>query len=801
MPDERVRQRATSAPNRHRFRFSRSLTRFLPAPDRETVLFVILAFFLGRARIADTLSPFGIAFFAAACLYRPKLLTLIGLAVSAGALSTGLGPRSVEAVVFVAALPVLIRALPVHSPARLAALLPGISFVVSLATGVGTALIWARSPMGFITALFQGVTTCLLALIFMAGLSLITNPRRGRILSGEEVLALVVLLAGAMSGMASVTCYGVSLRDVFGAVIIISAALVAGSGLAAAIGVTVGLISSLSGVLSPAMIGTQAFAGLLAGIFKEFGKWGAGAGYLVGYLIFSLFMAQPLDIPHLLIGQAIGLLIVIAWPRGSLESVARMVVGTAEYKERQAATDRTLRTLTSERLKEFGRVFEELARSFEQIASSAAETVEERTLDKLLNTIASRVCNSCPSYRTCWDADFYRTYKVLIDMLALAEQNGGVAASDLDDDQRRRCVRLNDLLTTVNYLFEMYRTEHFWQKRVSESREIVSGQLRGISQIMTSLASEIRLDVEFQDELEDILAAELTERDLPYRTLSAVRNAGRHVEVTLACEPCDHYDDCARSYAPVIGKVIGQTLGVEKCECSWRNPKQSCLFKLYPTRAFDFRVGVAKRAKAGGLVNGDTHLTKELRDGKLLAILSDGMGNGPRAAMESRATIGLLDELVEVGFDVELAVRTVNSILVLRSPEEIFATVDLIVIDLHTGEGGFIKIGACPTYIVRSGEVTRIKLASLPLGILNSIDVEQSRQTLRAGDLVIMVSDGVLTGRDGQRDDWLIRLLKRSQGQDPQAIADEVLTRGLAASAADSDDMTVVVIRIEAHPD
>jgi len=738
---------------------------------------------------------------AAACAYRPRLILPIGATVSAGALSVGLTARGVETVVFAIALPLLVRTLPVRSSTRQAALMPGLAFGISLTAAVGTALVVNRSPMGFITGLFQGVTTCLLTLIFMAGLSLITNPRRGRILNGEEILALVVLLAGAMSGMATIAWRGISLRDVFGAVIITSAALVAGSGLAAAIGVTVGLISSLSGVLSPALIGTQAFAGLLAGIFREFGKWGAGAGYLVGYLIFSLYLSQPLDILHLLLGQMIGCFIVLVWPRAHLEAVARTVVGTPEFKERQAVTDRTLRNFTSERLKEFGRVFEELARSFEQIASSAAETVEERTLDRLLNTIAARVCNACPAYRNCWDAGFYRTYKALFDMLALAELNGSVAASDLDEDQRRRCVQLDDLITTVNYLFEMYRTEHFWQQRVAESRGIVSGQLRGISRIMTSLAAEIRLDVEFQEELEDVLAGELAARDLPCRSLTAVRNAGRHVEVTLTCEPCDHFDECARTYAPVVSRLIGQTLGVEKCECSWRNPKQGCTFKLYPMRSFDFRIGVAKRAKSGGLVNGDTHLAKELRDGKLLVILSDGMGNGPRAAMESRATVGLLDELIEVGFDVELAVRTVNSILVLRSPEEIFATVDLAIIDLHTGDAGFIKIGACPSYIVRGGEVNRIKLASLPLGILNSIDVEQSRQRLRAGDTVVMISDGVLTGHEDQRDDWLIRLLKRSQGREPQAIADEVMTRGLAASAEETDDMTVVVIRIEARPD
>lgn len=776
------------------------LARFASTVDGEAVLLAVLAFFLGRARIADTLSPFGPAFLAALCAHRSKLTLPIGALISLGALSGGVGPRAFETIAFVTLLPLALR-LPIGRRTwRREAWLPVAALVVSLCVGVCSASLINRSPMGFITAIFQGVTACLLTLIFTAGLSLISTPARRPALATEEVLALVVILAGAMSGMATITLYGISLRDVFGAVIIVGAALVAGSGLASAIGVTVGLISSLSGVLSPALIGTQAFAGLLAGIFKEFGKLGAGVGYLLGYLIFSLSLAQPVNVPQLLIGGAVGTLIVLVWPRAHLEKLARTMVGTSEYKERQAATDQALRSLTSERLREFGRVFDELAHSFEQIATTAAQTAEERSLDKLMNTVAGRVCTSCPVYRNCWESGFYRTYKSLLDMLSQIELNGNLVASDLTEEQRKRCVRLNDLLTTINYLYEMYRTEHFWQKRVAESRQIVSGQLGGIAQIMTSLASEIRLDVEFQEELEDVIAAELTAHDLGYHQLSAVRTGGRHVEVTVTAEVCPHYDECQRSFAPLVSQLVNQTFGVDRLECGWRNQKQGCRFRLHPMRSFDCRYGVAKAAKAGGLVNGDTHLTKEIKDGKLLTILSDGMGHGPRAAMESRATVSLLDELIEVGFDTDLAVRTVNSILVLRSPEEMFATVDLILIDLHTGDAGFIKIGACPGYVISGGEVGRIKLASLPLGILNNIDVEQSHRVLRSGDVLVMVSDGVLAAQADQKDDWLVRLLKRNAGLEPQALADEILARA-AESAGGADDMTVVALRLDARPD
>ena len=94
-------------------------------------------------------------------------------------------------------------------------------------------------------------------------------------------------------------------------------------------------------------------------------------------------------------------------------------------------------------------------------------------------------------------------------------------------------------------------------------------------------------------------------------------------------------------------------------------------------------------------MSGDSFNVVTLKEGRELIVLSDGMGVGRKAAQESKATVNLLEELFNTGFGQEVAVKTVNSILLLRQRES-FATVDLALIDLYSGEIDSIKIGGSP---------------------------------------------------------------------------------------------------------
>src|SRR5690606_17288766 len=122
----------------------------------------------------------------------------------------------------------------------------------------------------------------------------------------------------------------------------------------------------------------------------------------------------------------------------------------------------------------------------------------------------------------------------------------------------------------------------------------------------------------------------------------------------------------------------------------------------------------------------------------------------------------------------ETAVETVNSILSLRSADEMFATIDLAMVDLNSALGRFMKIGSTPGFVKRGKEISVISAANPPIGILDEIDIEPIEMALQPGDLVIMFTDGIYDAprHAANKDALMKRLIAEIRTKDPQDFAD-----------------------------
>lgn len=186
-------------------------------------------------------------------------------------------------------------------------------------------------------------------------------------------------------------------------------------------------------------------------------------------------------------------------------------------------------------------------------------------------------------------------------------------------------------------------------------------------------------------------------------------------------------------------------------------------------------------------------------NGKYMIALSDGMGSGQRAAVQSKATVDLLENFLESGFDKDMAVKLVNSVLVMKSSDDTFSTMDIAVIDLYNGDTEFVKIGAAPTYLKKNERVDMIKSASLPAGILANLDTELMHRNVESGDMLIMVTDGVVDSfvGEGAGDRMLLKFIQEQDTINPQLIADNILERACTnCDDKPSDDMSVIVAKV-----
>jgi len=86
---------------------------------------------------------------------------------------------------------------------------------------------------------------------------------------------------------------------------------------------------------------------------------------------------------------------------------------------------------------------------------------------------------------------------------------------------------------------------------------------------------------------------------------------------------------------------------------------------------------------------------------------------------------------------------------------------------------------------------------TLPVGILESVEIDSCERQLANGDIVVMLTDGVADSIKDSRGDWIKALLESTPLRNPQDIADQILEEAKRNYGRQiGDDMTVLVLRI-----
>ena len=272
-----------------------------------------------------------------------------------------------------------------------------------------------------------------------------------------------------------------------------------------------------------------------------------------------------------------------------------------------------------------------------------------------------------------------------------------------------------------------------------------------------------------------------------------------NVDIEMTIPFCNGHGECEKLIAPMLSDILGETIVVKQEEHA-AYPSGFCHAVFRSTKAYTVDTGVAHAAKDGGLVSGDSYSTIELGLGKFAIAISDGMGNGERAHYESNETLQLLQKILHSGIEEKVAIKSVNSILSLRTTDEIFSTLDLAMIDLQNASTKFLKIGSTPSFIKRGNKVIKIQASNLPIGILQEFEVDVVSEQLKAGDLLIMMSDGVFEGprHVENYDVWMKRKIQELQTDNPQEVADLIMEEVIRSrQGLIEDDMTVAVSKIK----
>ncbi|MFF2459946.1 MULTISPECIES: stage II sporulation protein E [Peribacillus] len=765
---------------------------------KKGISLAIIGFLLGRALILSQLAPFGLPFFAAVFLMRRDRAPLALFGLIAGGLTVH---YSNSLVIFASAFLLLlfhkIKKPAVEGQFKTMSMYVFASlFLVNLAEQYlvfRTIQLYDLMMIGVEAGLAM-----ILTLIFIQSIPMLTVRTKSQSLKTEEIVSIIILLASVMTGTIGWMIYDLSLDHIFSRYLVLLFGLAGGAAIGSTVGVVTGLIFSLASIASLYQMSLLAFSGLLGGLLKEGRKIGVASGLLIATLLIGLYGEGTNNIMVTLYESLIAVALFILTPSSIINKIAKHIPGTVENSDEQQQYARKVRDVTAQRVEQFSHVFEALSNSFSQVDERGRLEEDEKEFDYFLSNVTEKTCQLCFKKEQCWSKNFNTTYDGMQEIMLQLSENNGQLPQKTSKEWGKYCSRGPQVIGAIAQELTYFEANQKLKRQVKESRKLVADQLRGVSAVMDDFAKEIQRERKNHHVHEESILEAIQDFGLHIGHVEIYSLEQGNVDIEMSVPYCQGRGECEKLIAPMLSDILGETIVVHSEECA-TYPNGQCEVIFRSAKKFTVETGVAHAAKGGGLVSGDSYTTMEIGCGKFAIAISDGMGNGERAHFESTETLKLLQKFLQSGIEEKIAIKSVNSVLSLRTTDEIFSTLDLAMIDLQDARAKFLKICSIPSFIKRGDRIIKIESSNLPMGIIQDFDVDVVSEELKAGDILIMMSDGVFDGPSHVEniEFWLKRKIKEMETDDPQEISDLILEEVIRTKGIIDDDMTVVTSKIK----
>lgn len=434
-----------------------------------------------------------------------------------------------------------------------------------------------------------------------------------------------------------------------------------------------------------------------------------------------------------------------------------------------------------------------LSKTFLKLESYKGTFTKEE-LEEMFEKVTDKVCRNCENREMCLGEKRVYTYQAMHEILCAAVEYGAELNIELKRKLKSQCILAPRFLRETLEVFENAKEILMWNNRMVQNREGYAGQLKSFAKMIQYTTRELDAGI-FEDEhMEKRLKTRLKKAGI--RMLSAVfymTPQGKY-EIHLTVKAMKGQSVSTRELVRLVGDSVGREMMPGRGERPVIG-EDYCTVACMEGARFHTLQGVARIGKGCEKISGDTFLMTELPGGKQGIALSDGMGSGEDAFRESSMVVEMLEELLGAGFPVKTAVQMMNTALVIGREEVRFCTVDVTLFDLYEGACEFVKAGAAATFLKRQGEVEIIRSATLPIGVLQDIEIDTETRRLESGDYVIMVTDGVMDALPaGEQDVLMCTFIQDTDILNPRELAHHILGRVLEWSGeVPLDDMTVLV--------
>ena len=449
-----------------------------------------------------------------------------------------------------------------------------------------------------------------------------------------------------------------------------------------------------------------------------------------------------------------------------------------------------------EQIEKYAQSLKQLSRTFLGLEEKR-QAFSDEEIEGMFMRVRERVCGKCEKCDWCWGENFIHTYQMGYDILAAVDQYGNELNTETKRKLMQRCIMAPRFLREMLAGFHEARQNIIWVNRIARSREGCAIQMDTFADMIRSTAKELEDSIFTDERLEKKLTAILRKRGIRVLYTRFFMNGEGKFEIHVTARSMGKKKVPVKEVVKAVSDTVGRKFILPSDAAQMiGNRYATVICREGPV--FYTLQGTARIGKGCSRISGDSFAMMELPGGRQAAALSDGMGAGEEACRESTLVIELLEELLNAGFPEKTAIQMINTTLVMGREEIHYSTVDMTVFDLYTGECEIIKAGASSTFIKKKDSVEHLSSTSLPIGVVNRIEIDSVKRKLEDGDFVIMVTDGILDALPvGEQDILLETIIQGSSITNPKEMAHHILEQVLAWTGKEpADDMTVLVVGV-----
>lgn len=744
------------------------------------VVYFFLGLLVSKGAVLGSLAPFGAAF-AAAVPFSYVPAASLGAGVGYILLGSNDAFRYMAVVASIAALRWLLNDIKKVSSSVLFA--PLVAFVPMLATGITLLFVSTSRMTDFSLSLMEAVAAGAGAYFLSRTANLLLSFRALGAFSKQELAVLSFSGCILVLSLGSLTVYGISVGRIFAVLIILLAARFGGVSGGSIFGTATGVVFSLASTEMAFLGGGYAFGGLMGGLFASTGKIAVAVAFTICNTVIS-FASENMQVVFRIFAEsafAVGIFMLIPKEAGI------RLKSAFEPKEERVGAD-AIKNNVIARLSFASKALDSVKDCVQSVAARLKEKSGD-SFDAVYSYAAESACKGCGLKSYCWQNqtditkdDFYRLGDTL-------KTEGFVTDKTVEDKFTKKCCKPREIAKSINEGYREYLSALEADRRITQVRSATAGQLSGVSRLLSDLCDEFDTFERFDTAAADRLSERLRREGVVVTECACRFEQGKGMSVELEIKPSRKKElnksELRRTVSACCGRVFDAPCISES--------EDSVRLVFSELARFDADIGSSQHIAGGKGLCGDSANYFSSGSGNMVAVISDGMGTGGRAAVDSNMAVSILKKLTQAGLSFDSALSVINASLMVKSEDESLATLDVVDINLFSGKTTFFKAGAPMTFVKRAGRILKRESPSLPAGILNEVKFAKDSMTLHHGDRILMVSDGALFSDDT----WLVDMLKGWHEASAKDFASLVINEAIKRrNDGYDDDITAIAINI-----